>query len=397
MGLFQKLFGPLRRPISRKDIQGYFETLTAYAPSFHSYSGSLYEMQQTRQAIHAIATHASKLKPHATGSRGKMIERKLQFKMNPWQTTSQFLARTATILYTENTCFLIPVINQKGETIGAFPILPSMTELVEAQGEIYLRFSFSSGETAAVEFSRCGILVDMQYKNDFFGDDNKAILPTLELISMQEQGIVNGIKQAAAIRFLAQLSSSLREEDIDRERKRFLEKNLSAENNGGAIVIDSKYKDVKQLESKPYIVDAEQMKLINDNVEKYFGVGEKILKNEWDESVWNAFYEGKIEPFALQLSLVLTGMFFSEHERAFGNEIMFSANRLQFATITSKVQTITELFDRGMLTVNEGREILQMSPVDGGDVRFIRGEYVDTKDRQAAAITEGDDNNAGET
>lgn len=48
MGLFQKLFGPLRRPISRKDIQGYFETLTAYAPSFHSYSGSLYEMQQTR-------------------------------------------------------------------------------------------------------------------------------------------------------------------------------------------------------------------------------------------------------------------------------------------------------------------------------------------------------------
>lgn len=397
MGLFQKLFGPLRRPISRKDIQGYFETLTAYAPSFHSYSGSLYEMQQTRQAIHAIATHASKLKPHATGSRGKMIERQLQFKMNPWQTTSQFLARTATILFTENTCFLIPILNRNGETVGAFPILPSMTELVEAQGEIYLRFSFSNGETAAVEFSRCGVLVDMQYKNDFFGDDNAAIMPTLELISMQEQGIVNGIKQAAAIRFLAQLSSSLRDEDIDRERKRFLEKNLSAENNGGAIVIDSKYKEVKQLESKPYIVDADQMKLINDNVEKYFGVGEKILKNEWDEAVWNAFYEGKIEPFALQLSLVLTGMFFTEHERAYGNEIMFSANRLQFATITSKVQTITELFDRGMLTVNEGREILQMSPVDGGDVRFIRGEYVDTKDRQVAAITEGDDNNAGET
>lgn len=377
MGLFQKLFGPLRRPISRKDIQGYFETLTAYAPSFHSYSGSLYEMQQTRQAIHAIATHASKLKPHATGSRGKMIERQLQFKMNPWQTTSQFLARTATILYTENTCFLIPVLNQKGETVGAFPILPSMTELVEAQGEIYLRFSFSNGETAAVEFSRCGVLVDMQYKNDFFGDDNKAILPTLELISMQEQGIVNGIKQAAAIRFLAQLSSSLRDEDIDRERKRFLEKNLSAENNGGAIVIDSKYKEVKQLESKPYIVDADQMKLINDNVEKYFGVGEKILKNEWDEAVWNAFYEGKIEPFALQLSLVLTGMFFNDHERAFGNEIMFSANRLQFASTSDKVKIITQLFDRGMLNQDEGREIMQMPPLpDGkGQKYYIRGEY----------------------
>lgn len=377
MGLFQKLFGPLRRPISRKDISEYFETLTAYAPSFHSYGGSLYEMQQTRQAIHAIATHASKLKPHATGSRGKTIERQLQFKMNPWQTTSQFLARTATILFTENTCFLIPVLNQKGETVGAFPILPSMTELVEAQGEIYLRFSFSNGETAAVEFSRCGVLVDMQYKNDFFGDDNKPILPTLELISMQEQGIVNGIKQAAAIRFLAQLSSSLRDEDIDRERKRFLEKNLSAENNGGAIVIDSKYKEVKQLESKPYIVDADQMKLINDNVEKYFGVGEKILKNEWDEAVWNAFYEGKIEPFALQLSLVLTGMFFNDHERAFGNEIMFSANRLQFASTSDKVKIITQLFDRGMLNQDEGREIMQMPPLpDGkGQKYYIRGEY----------------------
>lgn len=379
MGMFEKLFG--KRPAAEQ-VKGYFKTLTAYQPTFYSYSGGLYEMDSTRAAVHAIATHCSKLKPHITGTNNKALERALQLRPNPWQTTSQFLYRIATILEVENTAFLVPVRDAAGAIVGAFPILPSKCELSEGyDGQMWLRFEFRNGQRAAVEFESCGILTKMQYDDDIYGSSNRALKPTLDLISVQNQGIEQGIKQSAAIRFMAKLGSSIRPDDLKKEQENFRSLNFGADNNGGVMMFDSKYAEVKQIDSKPYIVDAEQMKLINDNVYNYFGVNERILRNEWDEASWNAFYEGKIEPFALQLSEALTSMFFTERERAFGNEIQLSANRLQFATIGNKVSVITQLFDRGMLSRNEAREILQMNSVEDGDDFMIRGEYVGVKDR----------------
>ena len=391
MGIFDKLFGGQKvQQQIEKAVDGYFTTLTAYSPSFHSFSGGVYEMAQTRAAIHAIATHCSKLKPHVTGPRNKQMERRLQLRMNPWQTTSQFLYQTATILEVDNNCILVPVLNNYDQTVGAYPIVPSMTQLVDVDGEPYLRFQFETGEFAAVEFRRCGVLTKMQYKDAFFGTSNTALDPTLALISTQQQGLEEGIKSSAAIRFMAILGNSLRTEDLKKEQKNFREMNLSSDNNGGVLIVDQKYKEVKQLDSRPFVPDAEQMRVIDQNVEKYYGVNDKIMRNEWDESVFNAFYEGKVEPFALQLSLVLSNMLFTEREQSFGNGIEFSANRLQFASMSSKITAVQELYDRGMLSRNEGREILQMAPVEGGDEFFIRGEYVSVADRQTAKLPPGD-------
>lgn len=390
-GIFDKLFGGQKvQQQIEKAVDGYFTTLTAYSPSFHSFSGGVYEMAQTRAAIHAIATHCSKLKPHVTGPRNKQMERRLQLRMNPWQTTSQFLYQTATILEVDNNCILVPVLNNYDQTVGAYPIVPSMTQLMDVDGEPYLRFQFETGEFAAVEFRRCGVLTKMQYKDAFFGTSNTALDPTLALISTQQQGLEEGIKSSAAIRFMAILGNSLRPEDLKTEQRNFREMNLSSDNNGGVLIVDQKYKEVKQLDSRPFVPDAEQMRVIDHNVEKYYGVNDKIMRNEWDESVFNAFYEGKVEPFALQLSLVLSNMLFTEREQSFGNGIEFSANRLQFASMSSKITAVQELYDRGMLSRNEGREILQMAPVEGGDEFFIRGEYVSVADRQTAKLPPGD-------
>lgn len=382
MGLFEKIFG-LHKDAA---IRGYFQTLTAYSPVFTTRAGGIYEASETRAAIHAIATHCSKLKPHMSGPQSKRFERALQIRMNPWQNTQQFLYRAATILETENICFLVPILNERGKTVGAFTALPNSCELVEGlDGELYLRYTFSSGKKAAIEYARCGVLLKMQYKNDFWPENNDALAPTLDLIDTQRQGIENGIKQAAAVRFLARLGQSMRPEDIEKEQKRFTEANLRVENSGGVMMVDTKYAEVKQLESKPFVVDAEQMELIRSNVNNYFGVNEKIIRNEWDEQTWTAFYEGKIEVFALQMSLALTEMFFSDREQAAGNDIMFSANRLQFATLKDKVQTIQQLFDRGMLNRDEGREIMQMEPLPNGQGRtyYIRGEYISDEERAA--------------
>ena len=194
-------------------------------------------------------------------------------------------------------------------------------------------------------------------------------------MDIQKQAMEDAIKQSASIRFIARLGSTLRPDDIEAERKRFSESNLSATNNTGVMMFDKKYEDVIQVNSNPYVIDNDQMELIKNNVFSYFGVNEDIIQNKFDEDTWNAYYEGKIEPFALQLGLVMTDMTFTEDEIEQGNYIMFTTNRLQYASNRTKLSMSSQLLDRGVLSRNEVREIWNMSPIEDGDDRYIRREY----------------------
>ena len=59
-------------------------------------------------------------------------------------------------------------------------------------------------------------------------------------------------------------------------------------------------------------------------------------------------------------------------------------------TQTAKVSLARDLGDRGILTINEIRELFNYGPIEGGDVAYIRGEYkpVETLDREEP--TEGE-------
>jgi hypothetical protein len=392
LGLFENLF---KRPKATENFQGYFKMLNGYTPAFTTYNGGIYEMEITRAAIHAFATHCSKLQPEMQGSAYKNLGKKMQTKMNPFMDTTKFLYRTATILAVDNNAFIIPIMDDTGEYItGYYPIRPAMTEIMQDnKGNPWLRYTFSNGQKAAIEFSRVGIVNQYQYNNDIFGESNNALNPTMQLINTHNQGIIEGVKQSATIRFMARLANIYKSEDIAKERKRFTEENLSAENNSGVLMFDNKYADVKQVESKPFIVDAEQAKAIQANVFNYFGVNEDILQNKFNEDTWGAYYEGKIEPFAIQLSLVMSNMTFTERELAQGNKLMFTANRLQYASNNTKLRIVTQLFDRGFLTHNQGREIFNMSSIKDGDKYYIRLEYGEVGEKK-----EGDeDDNEGQT
>ena len=376
MGLFEKIFGP--RP---QQVTGaYFKTLNGYAPVFTSRSGSIYEMEQTRSAIHAFATHASKLKPEQQGSAKPALGAVLQSQPNPWMNTAKFLYKTATILEVDTCVFLVPMVDGLGAPTGqVYPVMPAMTAIYEVDGDEWMVYSFGNGRKAAIEFWRVGVMTKYGYKSDFFGDGNAPLNPTLDLLDVQRQGMTEGVKNSATIRFIGRLMGTLRPEDITAERDRFSEENLSADNTSGVMLVDAKYADIKQIEGKPYVIDAEQMKLIKDNVHSYFGTNDAILQNDFDEQQWNAFYEGKIEPFALDLSLTLTNMFFTARERAFGNGIILSANRLQYASNETKLQVTRELTDRGLISMNQALDIWNLPHVEGGDRRIIRGEYIDVE------------------
>ena len=388
MGLLDLLFPKKNQ---EKEVEGYFKTFNGYTPSFTSFGGGLYEMDLTRSAIHAFASQASKLKPEVTGSAMKRLEKQLQYKPNPYMDTSKFLYRLATILSVHNTAFILPLYDDDYETIiGFYPLLPTSAEIVEVRGQMWFRYQFANGEKAAIEYDRVGVLTQYQFRDDFFGESNEVMDPTMQLMDIQNQGMQDAIKQSAAIRFMAKLGSTLRPDDLEKEQQRFSKQNLSYENTSGVMMFDAKYSDVQQINSKAYVVDAEQMKVIQNNVFNYFGVNEDILQNKFNEDTWNAYYEGKIEPFALQLGLVVSNMAFTSKELAFGNGFMFTANRMQYASNKTKLEVSTQLFDRGILSTNDVMDIWNLPHREGGDKHYIRLEYTDIEKLDKKGVDEED-------
>ena len=101
-----------------------------------------------------------------------------------------------------------------------------------------------------------------------------------------------------------------------------------------------------------------------------------ILTNSADATALDAFFNGFIEPFAIQLSEAMTRAVYTERERQGGkNKVVVHANRLQYMSTNEKIQLATQLGDRGVLTVNEQRELFNYETIEGGDVAAIRGEY----------------------
>ena len=373
MGVFDLIF---KRPKPMQQVNGYFKMLEGYTPIFSSYDGGVYEMELTRACIHTFATHCSKLLPTVNGPDARDLQRLLDARPNPLMTSAQFIYKVATIYEAQNTCFIVPILDKLDKLVGFYPVNPTQTEVIDVQGEPWLRYTFPSGDKAAIELSRCGVVSKYLYKSDIKGENNKALLPTLQLLNVQNQGIEEGIKNSASFRFMATVNNFAKDKDLAAERKNWVDKNLGADA-GGLALFPNTYTNVQQIQSQAKIVDPEQMNLIQTRVLNYFGCNEDVLQNKTVGDAWSAYYEGKIEPFAIQLSQAMTCMTYSKNERTRGNAIVWTANRLQYMTNVDKLQVSSQMFDRGILSTNDIMDIWNLPHVPDGDKRYIRKEYTE--------------------
>ena len=382
MGAFDKIF---RRPKVKKEVNGYFQLLDGYTPVFTDYDGGVYEMELTRSCIHTFANHCSKLLPTVTGANAKRIQPLLDGKPNIFMTSAQFAYKVATIYDAKNTCFIVPILDALDRVTGFYPVNPQQTEVIEVQGEPWLRYRFNNGECAAIELERCGVVSKYLYSSDIKGENNAALRPTLQLLSTQNQGIAEGIKNSASFRFMATVNNFTTGKDLVNERRRWVDENLGPDASGLALFPNT-YTNIQQIKSEAKIVDPEQMAIIQTRALNYFGCNEDVLQNKTVGDAWSAYYEGKIEPFAIQLSQAMTCMAFTEKERARGNAIVWSANRLQYMTNTDKLQVSSQMFDRGILSTNDVMDVWNLPHVPDGDKRYIRKEYTEVS--QLDQVTE---------
>lgn len=384
MGLLQRLFP--NRTAAVKAAATYFETLN-YTPVFRDWRGAMYEQELVRSAIDALARHTSKLEFSVQGTAKPSLQIKLRRGPNEYQTWSQFLYQARTICEIDTTLFIVPVYDKYGDVSGIYPVTPQRAVIEEYRGKLYIKYEFQKRQVAEMELENCAILTKYQYNREFFGGGNEALTDTLKLLDLQKQGITEGIKNSASFRFMAKHKRIIDPDDLEKEQNRFTEKHLSGKS--GFLLFPTEYEDVKQIDSKPFVINADQQKLITTNVSNYFGVNEDVMQNRATGDAWAAFYEGAIEPFSIQLSECLTRMLFTFREQANGAQVMFTANRLQYMSNADKLNVSAQMADRGIMNRDEVRAIWNLPPIpDGsGQAYIIRGEYYDATQK----IEEGQD------
>ena len=383
MGMLEKIFGRREQPAALQNAKT-FRLLEGYTPAFTTWRGSIYESELIRASLDAWGRHAAKLKPNLKGSAEKELQNRLKVKPNAFQEWSKFLYQTAVVLGARNNSFLVKTRDEYGNATGIINVIPETWELVEYQGDPWIRFLLANNKRRAERLAEVGILTRYQYKNELFGENNEAMKPLLDLISIQRQGIEEGIRNGASYRFYAQSDNWASDDDLGEEMTRFNKVTFGNKKNaGGVLLFPNTYSNIQPIKAESYKVDAEQEKLIKENVFDYYAVNEDILQNKAFGDAWLAFYEGFVEWFAIQLGEVISGMIWSDRERgAYENQIFFTSNRLQYMSNSDKLNAVTQLGDRGLATRNELREILNLEPLPDpiGNGIPARGEYYDVND-----------------
>lgn len=298
---------------------------------------------------------------------------------NQYMTQYDFLYKVAAMFYTTNNVFIYPEYKD-GRLIALHPINYEDFSIYETdKGTLIAKFRMNYYQTYSILYDDLIHLRNHFMTKDLIGDSNgDAIKPITELLTTQNQGIINGIKNSAIIRGILKAANVIKEEDMKAARDRFVEDNLRASNTGGVIGIDGKF-EYQNIESKPYIVDAQSMAESKKMIFDYFGITEGFITNAFTPEEYEAIYEGRLEPFAIMLTQGLTHGLYTERELGFGNEIEGNMSKVKYQPISAITALIGATNQLGLFRKNEYREMLGYPPLadeDGGNDIVISLNYV---------------------
>lgn len=352
--------------------------------AYTTWRGASWDNDVYRAAVDAIARNAAKLKGRhvITDAQGRhtagnpAITRLLETAPNPLMSAYDFLYRLTADLYLNGNAFALIDRDQRGNVGGFYPITPTGVEwLTDEAGHIYLRFRFRSGKTAVFPYADV-VHIRRHYATDeLMGDTDNAIRGAVELAEAQNNGAITAIQSGAQLRGILKYTSIQSPEMLQKSRDQFVADFLTMGNNGGVVVTDAK-QEFSPIDSRPANIDPAQAEAVAQRIYSYLGVSKNIVESAYSEDEWGSFFESVLEPLAVAYSQAFTVKCFTPRERAYGNSIEFDGGRTLYASNSTKLAMIEELTPLGLLTVNEAREILNLSPVEDGDTRLQSLNYV---------------------
>lgn len=361
----------------------HFEMLNGGYKSFSQFTGDAYQNDIYRSAVDSIARHIAKLSGKHIINNSKQndsnskINRLIQDRPNPYMSGYDFLYKVATQYFLYNNAFILVQKDNKGNLTGLYPLSPTNVEyVVDTSNEMYLKFLFSNGEKVILHMNEVAVLRRHFNSNELLGDDNSAIMSTLQLAHTQNEGMNEAIKNSAQIRGIVKYTQALSPSKLKEAKEEFMNNYFTMANNGGVIPVDTSM-EYQPLNVSDVQIDTSQMQVVKQKIYDYLGISESIVNGTYTEDGWQAFFESIIEPFSIQIALELTDKVFSEREKAFNNRIIFESSKLQYASNQSKTNVIKELLPLGVLTVNQALDLLNLPNVEDGDKRIQSLNYVD--------------------
>jgi len=361
---------------------GTWQELGAYRALFSAFGSDIFKSDTVRSCIRALSDHTSKANARCSVPR---IERILNDSPNLYMNGKDFLAKIRTRLEVQNTAFVYIHRDDTGRPSGFYPVPYSYFEALDYNGRLYIKFHFNGSDREMVlPWADLAVLRKDYNNSDIAGDDNTAILPMLELMNTTNQGVANAVKATANLRgILKSTKAMLAPDAVKKQKDDFVRDYLNLENEGGIASLDAT-QEFTPITMTPTVTTWEQQREFRQNIYRYYGVNDHIIMSDYTESQMEAFYDAKIEPFLIALSVELTRKCFTEREIAFGAYIRYESNRIQYTSTATKLSMVA-LVDRGGMTPNEWRALFNLAPIDGGDVPIRRLDTAEVAPSDAPA------------
>ncbi|MCM1104071.1 MAG: phage portal protein [Clostridium sp.] len=367
-----------------------------FAPFFavrgdYQANGNLADSDIVGAIANVIASNVGKLQPQIVrrtdaglSVRNDYLSRILSLRWSPETDTYSALYKMASdLVYHSNAYAVIFYTPDFMRVQSIVPITASNVKIWEDEnGVLLFRFRWDYDKKDYTLPYQSVIHVKSRFdKKRFMGSAPDGQLKnTLELIDTTGEALRAAVRNSANLKGYLQYNNFIDDEELKKKVKEFQDAYMSVANDGGIAGLDNSmsFHEVKQTTPNIPVI---QSQYLRDNVYRYYNVNEKILTSSFTEAEWNSFYENVIEPISIQLSLEFTFKLLSERERGFGNKVIFTANRLQYATLQTRMTIGGALYDRGIITINELRELMYYEPIEGGDARMISLNYVNTDDQ----------------
>lgn len=371
----------------------YAKLMDGSTPIFSQFGNDIYADDVVQMCIDAIATECSKLKPqHIRSTEDGMqitvkssLNRLFKFAPNELMTTKDFIEKIIWLLFMNDNSFIYPVSkNEDGKRIytGIYPLKPSVVTFIrDGMDRLFCKLDFANGDSVTVPYKD---IIHIRRKfsvNDFMGGgadgqpDNAALLKVLKINNVALEGIGKAVKTSLSIRGIIKIPTMLDGEDEIKKREEF-EAKMSA-GDSGIIPMDLKGEYVP-LNLDPKIIDKETMAFLQDKVLNWYGVPLPILRGDFTDEQYQAFYEKKLEPIIIGLSQAFSKTLFTDRELDHGNEIMFYPQKLLFTNSKNKTNIADILGNRGALTNNALLDMFGYPPYEGGNARFVNLNYINS-------------------
>lgn len=381
------------RPLRNQRVQSWKE-LGTYQSTFSVFGSDIYNSHVVRSCVRPLAEYSAKARAVCADER---IERMLNQRPNMYMNGHDFIVKVRTRLEILNTAFIYLQRDERNMIIGVYPVPYSYFEAIEYQNGLFIKFYFSGKiETLTLPWVDLAVLRKDYNKSDIAGDDNAAIVGTLQLITTADEGLANSIKATANLRgILKSTKAMLAPEAIKKQKDDFVKDYLNLENTGGIASLDSTQEFI-QVNMNPSTATYEQRKDAREDIYRYFGVNDDfVMANIKTEQLEN-IYRMRIEPFLIALSRELTSKFYPAKAGAYSkNRIVYMTDQGEFMTMTQKLELFNKVVLYGGMTINEWRLLLGYEGIEGGDtpIRRLDADYIngDEKPREGNGSIKGND------